>query len=56
MTQRRAIVWMSNSEASVFRFAEDDVAQGRLRADEPYLEVKHKSGAMQIGKLSADPL
>jgi hypothetical protein len=54
MPQSRAIVWISNSEASVFRFGDDDVAQDRLRADAPYLAVKHKSGAMQTGNLSAD--
>lgn len=54
MPQSRAIVWINNSEASVFRFGDDDVAQGRLRADAPYLAVKHKSGAMQTGNLSAD--
>ena len=49
-----AIVWISNREASVFRFGDDDVAQGRLRADAPSLALKHKTGAMQTGNLIAD--
>src|SRR5215207_4291931 len=54
MPQSRAIVWISNSEASVFRFGDDDVAQGRLHADAPYLALKHRTGAMQTGNLIAD--
>ena len=54
MPQSRAIVWIDNSEARVFRFGDDDVAQHRLRADAPFLVVKHKTGCLQAGRLAAD--
>ena len=31
MPQSQAIVWISNREARVFRFGDNDVAQGRLQ-------------------------
>jgi hypothetical protein len=54
MPRSQAIVWISNREVSVFRFGDDDVTQGRLRADQPVLALRHKTGAMQTGNLSAD--
>lgn len=45
---------ISNREASVFRFGDDDVTQGRLRADAPVLALVHRSGAMQTGHLIDD--
>ena len=54
MPQSRAIVWISNREACVFRFGDDDVAQGHLRADKPALALIHRTGAMQTGNLTAD--
>ena len=54
MPQSQAIVWISNREACVFRFGADDAAQGRVRADQPVLTLKHKNGEMQKGDLSAD--
>jgi hypothetical protein len=54
MPQSHAIVWISNREACVFRFGDEDAAQGRLRADSPVLALKHRNGEMQKGDLSAD--
>lgn len=54
MPTSRAIVWITNREANVFRFGDDDVTAARLRADAPYLAVKHKVGTMQTGNLAAD--
>jgi hypothetical protein len=54
MPQSQAIVWISNREARVFRFGDEDVAQARLRADTPLLKLVHKTGEMQKGNLSAD--
>lgn len=54
MPNSRAIVWITNREASVFRFGDDDVAHNRLRADRPYLVVQHRVGNMQAGNLAAD--
>ena len=54
MPQSNAIVWISNREASVFRFGDDDVAQGRLRADKPVLALIHRTGTMQTGHLIDD--
>jgi hypothetical protein len=54
MPQSRAIVWITNREARVYKFGDDDVAQGRLSADKPFLALKHSTGAMQTGNLSAD--
>lgn len=54
MSNSQAIVWITNREASVFRFGDDDVAHSRLRADAPYLVVKHRIGTMQAGNLAAD--
>ncbi len=50
----QAIVWISNREARVFRFGDDDVAQGRLRAEAPLLSLKHRKGEMQKGDLASD--
>ena len=50
----QAIVWITNREASVYKFGDADVAEARLRADAPSLAVKHAVGAMQTGNLSAD--
>ena len=50
--QSQAIVWISNREARVFRFSDDDV--GRLRADAPLLSLKHRKGEMQKGDLASD--
>ena len=54
MPNSQAIVWITNREASVYKFGDADVAEARLRADTPYLAVKHQAGAMQTGNLSAD--
>ena len=54
MPQSEAIVWISEREASVYRFGDDDVRQGRLHADAPMLTLKHRTGTMQSGNLSAD--
>lgn len=54
MPQSQAIVWISNREACVFRFGDEDVAQGRLHADKPLLALKHRNGEMQKGDLAAD--
>ena len=54
MPQNEAIVWISEREASVYRFGDDDVSQGKLRADTPMLALKHKTGALQRGNLIAD--
>lgn len=54
MPQSEAIVWISEREASVYRFGDDDVARGKLRADAPVLALKHKTGALQAGNLIAD--
>jgi len=54
MPQSEAIVWISNREASVYRFGDDDVARGLISADAPVLTLKHKTGAMQTGNLIAD--
>jgi hypothetical protein len=54
MPQSEAIVWITNREASVYRFSEADVAAGRLWADKPMLALIHKTGAMQTGNLIAD--
>lgn len=54
MPQSQAIVWISNREARVFRFGDDDVAQGRLHADAPLLSLKHRKGEMQKGDLASD--
>ena len=54
MPQSQAIVWISNREARVFRFGDDDIAQARLKADAPLLKLTHKTGEMQKGNLSAD--
>ena len=54
MPQSQAIVWISNREAKVFRFGDEDVAQGRVRADAPFLALTHKTGEMQKGNLPAD--
>jgi hypothetical protein len=54
MPRSEAIVWISNREASVYKFGDDDVAAGRLSADAPVLALTHKIGAMQTGNLIAD--
>lgn len=54
MPQSQAIVWIDSRQAFVFRFGEDDAALERLRADAPFLAVKHKAGALQAGQLAAD--
>lgn len=54
MPQSRAIVWITNKEARVYRFGDADVAEARLSADKPFLALKHSAGAMQTGNLSAD--
>jgi len=52
MPNSQAIVWIDNSQACVFRFGDDDVAQGRLRADAPYLALSHRTGAMPAWRRS----
>ena len=54
MPQSQAIVWITNREARVFRFGDEDVAQGRLRAEAPLLSLKHRKGEMQKGDLASD--
>jgi hypothetical protein len=54
MPNSQAIVWITNREASVYKFGDADVAEARLRADAPHLTVKHRAGAMQTGNLAAD--
>ncbi len=54
MPQSQAIVWISNREARVFRFGDDDAAHGRLSADKPFLALKHRTGEMQKGDLPSD--
>jgi hypothetical protein len=54
MPQSRAIVWIDEREARVFRFGDDAVAEGRLRADAPLLALRHRTGTMQAGDLAAD--
>lgn len=54
MPNSQAIVWISNREASVYKFGDADVAEARLSADAPSLTVKHQAGAMQTGNLAAD--
>jgi hypothetical protein len=54
MPRSRAIVWMDSREASVFRFGADGVERAGLRADNPYLKVSHKAGAMGAGRPAAD--
>jgi hypothetical protein len=54
MPRSEAIVWITNREASVYRFGDADVAAGRLWADKPELALIHKTGAMQTGNLIAD--
>jgi len=54
MPTSQAIVWIDSREAHVWRFCSADIEQRRLKADAPYLAVKHKVGAMQTGNLAAD--
>jgi hypothetical protein len=54
MPRSRAIVWMDSREASIFRFGSDEVEQAELRADNPYLKVRHKAGSMGAGRPAAD--
>ena len=54
MPQSQAIVWINNREARVFRFGDEDVAQGRLRAEAPLLALKHRKGEMQKGDVASD--
>lgn len=54
MPNSQAIVWISNREASVYKFGDADVAEARLSAEAPYLAVRHRVGAMQTGNLAAD--
>ncbi len=54
MPNSQAIVWIDSHEARVWRFGSADIEQRRLKADAPYLAVKHKIGAMQTGNLAAD--
>ena len=53
-SNNQAIVWITNREASIYKFGDADVAEARLRADAPQLTVKHSVGAMQTGHLAAD--
>jgi hypothetical protein len=50
----RAIVWIDEREARIFRFEGDDVAQGRLNTDAPSRVLKHRTGRMEQGDLAAD--
>lgn len=54
MPNCHAIVWIDSREARVWRFGSADIEQRRLKADAPYLAVKHKVGSMQTGNLAAD--
>ncbi|MCA0303670.1 MAG: hypothetical protein LCH95_14795 [Proteobacteria bacterium] len=54
MPQSQAIVWISNREARVFRFGNEALAQGKLKADAPLLALKHRKGEMQKGDLASD--
>lgn len=54
MPLSRAIVWMDSRQARVFRFGASEFAQGRLRADSPYLRVGHKAGRLHAGRPAAD--
>lgn len=54
MPNSRAIVWIDLRQARVWRFGSADIEQGRLKADAPYLAVKHGVGAMQTGNLAVD--
>lgn len=47
--KRHAIVWIDNREARVFRFDDGDV-----RADAPFLALRHGTGALQAGRLADD--
>ena len=49
-----AIVWIDEREARLFRFEDDDVVRGRLRADAPTRVLTHRTGRMQDGDLTAD--
>ena len=54
MPLSRAIVWMDSRQARVFRFGASQLAQGRLRADSPFLRVGHKAGTMHARRPAAD--
>lgn len=54
MPNSQAIVWIDSREARVWRFGSTDIEQRRLKADAPYLAVKHRVGALQTGNLAAD--
>lgn len=54
MPNSQAIVWIDSREARVWRFGSADIEQRRLKADAPYLAVKHRVGALQAGNLAAD--
>lgn len=54
MPHSRAIVWMDSREAKVFRFGDEEVAEGRLSVDTPFKALKHKNGVLQAGDLRAD--